>query len=212
MNAEELGLVIRGKEVHAFTSSITKESLIGEYSELFTGLGCFREPYDAQIESGTKPVIHPLRCVPISLQEKLKQKLDEMESEGVISKTDQPRDWVSSLVTVEKKDGSLRVCLDPRDLNQVIKREHFMIPTAQDVISQLGGKTILTVLDQKDSYWQVPETAKLFTFNTPFGRYSFQRMPFGISSASEVLQKRKVRERSKVSNMVFFVVFSYRSS
>ena len=68
-----------------------------------------------------------------------------------------------------------------------------MIPTAQDVISQLGGKTIFTVLDQKDSYWQVPltpETAKLFTFNTPFGWYNFQRMPFGICSVSEVLQKR----------------------
>ena len=47
--------------------------------------------------------------------------------------TDEPTDWVSSLVTVEKKNGSLRVCLDPRDLNLVIKREHFMIPTAQDV-------------------------------------------------------------------------------
>ena len=96
-------------------------------------------------------------------------------------------------MTVEKKDGSLRVCLDPRYLNQVIKCEHFMIPTAQDINSQLGGKTIFTVLDQKDSYWQVPlthETAKLFTFNTPFGQYIFQRMPFGISSASEVLQKR----------------------
>ena len=102
--------------------------------------------------------------------------------------TDEPTDWVSSLVTVEKKNGSLRVCLNPRDLNLVIKREHFMIPTAQDVISQLGGKTVFTVLDQKGSYWQVPltpETAKLFTFDTPFGGYSFQRMPFGICSASE---------------------------
>ena len=162
--SEELGLVLRGKEVHALTSPITNVSLIQEYIELFTGLGCFSKPYDAQIEPGAKPFIHPLRRVPISLQEKLKKKLDEMESEGVISKMDEPTDRVSSLVTVEKKNGSLRVYLNPRDLNLVIKREHFMIPTAQVVISQLGGKTIFIVLDQKDSYWQVPltpETAKL---------------------------------------------------
>ena len=113
--SEELGLVLRGKGVHALTSPITKESLIEEYSELLTGLGCFSEPYDAQIEPGAKPVIHPLRHVPISVQKKLKKKLDEMESEGVVSKTDKPTDRVSSLVTVEKKSGSLRVCLDPRD-------------------------------------------------------------------------------------------------
>ena len=84
-------------------------------------------------------------------------------------------------------------CLDPRDLNKVIRREHFMIPTARDVVSQLGGKKFFTVLDRKDSYWQVPltpRTSELFTFNTPFGRYSFLRMPFGICSASKVLQKR----------------------
>ena len=67
------------------------------------------------------------------------------------------------------------------------------IPTAQDVVANLGNKCLFTVLDQKDSYWQVPlspASVELCTFNTPFGRYSFQRMPFGICSASEVLQKR----------------------
>ena len=81
-------------------------------------------------------------------------------------------------MTVEKKDGSLRMCLDHCDLNLVVKHEHFMIPTAQDVVSQLGGKTIFRVLDQKYRYWQVPftpETAKLFTFNTPFVVWYFQR-------------------------------------
>ena len=72
--------MIRGKEVHALTSPITKE------------LGLFSKPFDAQIKPGAKPVIHPLRRTLISLQEKLKKKLDGMESEGVISKTDEPTD------------------------------------------------------------------------------------------------------------------------
>ncbi|XP_033114347.1 uncharacterized protein LOC117114765, partial [Anneissia japonica] len=61
-----------------------------------------------------------------------------MEKRGVIRKVDKPTDWVNSLVIVEKRDGSLRLCLDPRDLNKAIKREHHMIPTGMDVVSQLS--------------------------------------------------------------------------
>ena len=123
----------------------------------------------------------------------MKEKLDQMECDSIIAKVDKPTDWVNSLVIVEKKDGSLRLCLDPKDLNKVIKREHFQIPTFEDVVSRLGEKKYFTVLDQKDSYWQVPlseESSYMCTFNTPFGRYRFVRMPFGICSASEVLEKR----------------------
>ena len=75
----------------------------------------------------------------------------------------------------------------------MIRRKHFQIPTFEEVVSRLGGKKYFTVLDQKDSYWQVPlseESSYMCTFNTLFGRYRFLRMLFGICSASEVLQKR----------------------
>ncbi|XP_033098233.1 uncharacterized protein K02A2.6-like [Anneissia japonica] len=69
-----------------------------------------------------------------------------------------------------------------------------MIPTIEDVLSiKLSGKKLFTHIDMKDAYWQVPLTessSKLCTFNTPFGRYSFNRLPFGLCSASEVVQKR----------------------
>ena len=75
-----------------------------------------------------------------------------MERDEIIAKVDKPTNWVNSLVIVEKKDGSLRLCLDPKDLNKVIRREHFQIPTFEDVFSHLGGKKYFAVLDQKDSY------------------------------------------------------------
>ena len=114
-----------------------------------------------------------------------------MEKHKVIQKVNKPTDWVHNLVIVEKKDGSLRLCLDPRELNKAIKRENFQIPTVEDVICRLSGKKVFTVIDLKDTFWQVPlseESASLTTFNTPFGRYFFKRMPFGLCSA--VLQKR----------------------
>jgi len=93
-------------------------------------------------------------------------------------KRDDPIEWVSSLLCVEKKDGSLRVCLDPKDLNRAIQREHYAIPTFEDVSAKLCGKSLFSVIDMRDGFWQVQldeESSRLCTFNTPFGRYSFCR-------------------------------------
>ena len=152
------------------------------------------------IEECADPVIQPPRRVPHGLQDRLKEKLDQMEHNRIISKTDEPAIWVNSLVTVEKKDCSLRLCLDPKDLNSVIRREHFEIPT----LGSLGGKKYFTVLDQKDSYWQVPlseESCYLCTPSTPFGRYGFLRLPFRICSASEVLEKRGYKVYGDMQDM-----------
>ncbi len=167
------------------------------YANVFEGLGKFPgEEYHIELKPNAVPVIHPPRRVPQALQNRLKETLDRLETNKIISKVNKPTDWVQSLVIVEKPNGSLRLCLDPRDLNKVIKREHHLIPSAEDIISRLEGKKLFTVLDLKDGFWQVPldsESSKLCTFNTPHGRYKFNRMPFGIASAPEVFQKRNER-------------------
>ena len=94
---------------------------------------------------------------------------------------------------MKKKDKKLRICLDPKPLNAVILREHYVIPTPNDVQFKLSGNTLFTVIDMKDAYWHVKLTtgsSYLTTFHTPWGRKRFLRMPFGISSASEIMQKR----------------------
>ena len=106
---------------------------------------------------------------------------------------DRPTPWVNSLVIVEKRDGSLLLCLDPGDFNKAIRREHHRIPTAEDVASRLSGKKLFSIVDEKDGFWQLrldDESSHLCTFNTPYGRYRFKRMPFGISSAPEVFQNK----------------------
>ena len=100
-----------------------------------------------------------------------------------LSKTDVLEEFLGVFTGLGKFD----LCLDPKDLNSVIRREHFQIPTFQDVVSCLGGKKYFTVLDQNDSYWEVPLSEESSYLCTPFDRYHFLRMPFGISSASEVL-------------------------
>ncbi|CAC5396265.1 unnamed protein product [Mytilus coruscus] len=167
---------------------------VKSFPKVFTGLGCLEKPYHIKIDSSVNPVINPPRKIPAALQERLKGTLKEMEDKEVIRKVDEPTDWVNSLVVVEKpKTGKLRICLDPRNLNKAIKREHFALPTIEDITTRLTGAKYLSKLDCNNGYWQLrmdKESQLLTTFNSPFGRYCFLRMPFGIKSAQEVFQKR----------------------
>ena len=125
-----------------------------------------------ELNPGAQPVVDPPRRVPQALYEPLREKLKKLEEQGVIASVDEPTDWVNSLIITEKRDGSLRLCLDPKQLNKNIRREHFQIPTFTEVSTQLGGARLFTILDQKDSYWQVEldeESSKLCSFNTPSG-------------------------------------------
>ena len=93
----------------------------------------------------------------------------------------------------EKKNGAFRLYLNPKNLNEAMKREHTHIPMPEEVQTQQAGKTVFSVFDMRDSYWQVKlsEDSSCYTMlRTPWGRKRFLRMPFGIYSVSEVLQKR----------------------
>jgi len=116
-----------------------------------------------------------------------------MVQNGVLVQRDEPTDWVSYLVVVQKSTGQLRICLDPRDLNCAIKLEHFIIPTFADIAPKLHGKRIFSVIDMKDGFWHIrldEASTKLCTFNSIFGRYFYTCLPFGIASAPEVFQKK----------------------
>ena len=74
-------------------------------------------------------MVYAPRRLPFALRDRLKSELDKDESLGVIVKVDEPTDWVNFITIVEKKKGSLRICLDPRDLNKALIREHYSCPT-----------------------------------------------------------------------------------
>ena len=108
----------------------------------------------------------------------------------------EPTPWISSMVAVPKSDGRLRICLDPKDLNQAIQREYYPLPTIEEIATRLYGAKVFTVLDVRNGFWHIPlddESSLLTTFNAPFGRYRWRRMLFGISSAPEVFQRRMQR-------------------
>ena len=83
--------------------------------------------------------------------------------------------------------------LDPKDLNRALQRENYPMPTIEEVASRLHGAKVFPLLDVSNGFWHVvldAESSFCTTFNTPFGRYRWKRMPFGIRSAPEVFQRK----------------------
>ena len=125
----------------------------------------------------------------MSVREQLKSELQRLTERDILATVTAPTPWVSSLVVVPEKDGRLRLCLDPKDLNQAIQREHYPLPTIEDVATCLHGAKVFTKLAVRNGFWHVKlddSSSDLTTFNTPFGRYRWKRMAFGIRSAPEV--------------------------
>jgi len=115
-----------------------------------------------------------------------------MLAEGVIVKVTEPTEWCSPMVTVRKKNGQLRICTDFRQLNHAVERELFQIPTFEDITAMMQGATVFSLLDCSSGYWQLPvekESQPLLTFTSPFGRFSYTRLPFGLKSAPEIFQR-----------------------
>ena len=118
-----------------------------------------------------------------------------MEQQGIIIKVTegQPTDWVDSLVYQRKKNGKLRICLDPKDLNKAIKRDYHVTRTVEEILPKLNGAQYFSILDAKCGYWNVEldeESSFLTTFISPFGRYRLLRMPFGLRMSQDIFQAR----------------------
>ena len=172
-----------------------KEDLIAQYPECFNGIGKFEGKYHITLDPAVPPVIHSPRRVPISMKDDIKRELDDMAAQGIIAKVKEgePTAWVNSLVYRRKANGSLRICLDPKDLNKAIRREHHVTTTLEEILPKLSGAQVFSIVDVKCGYWNVEldeESTYLTTFNSPFGRYRFLRMPFGLKMSQDVFQAK----------------------
>ena len=186
---ETLNLVSRINAVEG-----PKQAVIGKYSHLFRGLGTMEGEYNIELREDAKPFIQTTpRRVALPLQSKVKAELERMERLGVISPVDEPTDWCAAMVVVPKADGKVRICVDLTKLNESVKRERHILPSVEQTLGQLAGSKVFSKLDANSGFWQIKlsrESALLTTFITPFGRFCFNRLPFGITSAPEHFQKR----------------------
>lgn len=200
----ELGLLQRINSVE----QVDVEQFILKNKEVFSGYGRFPDKCSIEVKDGAKAVSKSPRRLPLSIRSKVQSTLKQMENRGIISKVDVPSDWAHNMVVVEKKDNSLRICLDPKELNECIKDEHFIIPKFEDFRTEMRGMKYFTVLDLIEGFWQVElteESKKLTVFTTPFGCYQFNVLPFGIKVAPEKFQKLNTKYFGDLSGTFIYI-------
>ena len=141
-----------------------------------------------------KEDVQPIRQMPYRLphayRELVRKELDEMEDEGIIEKS--TSEWASPIVLVGKNDGTMRMCIDFRRLNEVAPMDAYPMPRVDELLDKLGGAEYITTLDLCRGYWQVPMeefSRPLTAFTTPFGLFQCRVMPFGLNGAPATFQR-----------------------
>ena len=176
-------------------AEVSKENLIDEFSDVFDteiGLKTMNgDPMKIEMESNAVPfAIHAARAIPFAYREKVKEKLDQMEKDGIIkSMEEKASDWCHPMVVVGKKNGDVRICTDLTKLNKYVKRPVYPTKTPKEAVQNISTKArYFSVFDAKQGYWQMPlheESQHLTAFLTPWGRYCYLRAPMGLSSTGD---------------------------
>ena len=152
-----------------------------------------RLPPDREVEFTIDlvPGISPISKAPYRMAlteiKELKEKLQELLDKGFIQPSASP--WGALVLFVKKKDGSMRLCIDYRELNKLTIRNKYPLPQIDDLFDQLQGTQVFSKIDLRSSYHQlrvkeddIPKTA----FRTRYGHYEFLVMSFGLTNALAV--------------------------
>ena len=183
-----LQLLYRANGIHSGANDIRKQ-----FPKVFSGLGNLGGEYQIKLKEGAVPhTLYTPRNVPIPMRGKVKEEIDRMVAMGVILPVHDP----TGMVVVPKQSGAVRICVNLKPLNQSVLREPHPIPNVDETLAQLTGARVFSKLDANSGFWQIPlakESRPLTTFITPFERYCFNKLPFGISSAPKLFQRRMNR-------------------
>ena len=191
---------------------LTKQDILDVYSDVFTGIGKFPGmPYKFQLKENAKPMRHAPRKVPIHLQDAFHKEIRNFKQLGILEETKDVTEWVNSFVIVEKKvpvnsckiptnsnssqghSKKLRICLDPRDLNEALEREPYYTQSIEEIMAKFHGMTRFTIADFNKGYWMVeldPESRKYTTMAFDIGRFQWTRLPMGSVVVQDIFQRK----------------------
>ncbi|XP_053956201.1 uncharacterized protein K02A2.6-like [Anastrepha ludens] len=144
------------------------------------------------LDPAIKPVKQPVRRIPIALERKVEDKLNEPLAKDIIEPVTGPCGWVSPIVAVFKEGGEIRLCVDMRRANQAVLRENYPLPTFDSIMTKLKEAKFFSRLGLKWAYHQLEleeSSREITTFITHKGLFRYKRLMFGISSAPEIFQR-----------------------
>ncbi|XP_077531154.1 uncharacterized protein LOC144143244 [Haemaphysalis longicornis] len=167
------------------------QEIIHEYSLIFSDLPGKTDLVQCPLNlTSDKPVHVPQYPLPLALHETIENEVQEMLDMGIIEKSQSP--YNAPMVAIKKPDGTLRLCIDFRELNKVLVSDCEPIPRIDVVLALAGKKKFFSKFDFTKGYWQVPMTAdsrEKTAFSSLSGLYHFRYMPFGIKTAPAVFAR-----------------------
>ena len=184
---------------------LRKEDILETYTDVFTGIGKFPgPPYKFQLKLNPKLARHTPRRVPIHLQEAFHQEIRNLECLGILEPVKEVTEWVNSFIIVKKKADpqsnpevvpkkKLRICLDPRDLNEALEHEPYYTRSIKEILGKFHGMKKFTIADFNKGFWMVelhPESHKLTTMALDIRQFQWTRLPMGCVVVQDVFQRK----------------------
>ena len=146
--------------------------------------------FSIDLVPGTKPVsMAPYRMSASELAE-LKKQLEDLLDKKFVRPSVSP--WGAPVLLVKKKDGSMRLCIDYRQLNKVTIKNRYPLPRIDDLMDQLVGARVFSKIDLRSGYHQIKvkdEDMQKTAFRTRYGHYEYKVMPFGVTNAPGVFME-----------------------
>ncbi|KAL7647064.1 UNVERIFIED_CONTAM: hypothetical protein RMT77_002321 [Armadillidium vulgare] len=136
------------------------------------------------------PVCCPVRRLQGPILYEVEKVCQQLEADGIIRKSFSP--YSAPVVPVRKPDGSMRLCIDYRKLNEITKGDSFPIPNLTDTLFSLQGRKYFSTIDLIKGYYQIEmeeESIEKTAFSTPLGHWEFMRMPFGVKNGPATFQR-----------------------
>jgi hypothetical protein len=165
------------------------ESLPKLSKEAHIDAGPLYDGHTIPLEPGHKPPVRPIyRLSPLEFEE-LKKQIKELLALGFIEPSRSP--YAAPVLFVQKKDGSLRMCIDYRALNKLTVKNKYPLPLIDDILNRLCGCTHFSSIDLRSGYYQLritPEDMPKTAFRCPLGHYQFTVLCFGLTNAPATFQ------------------------
>jgi hypothetical protein len=177
-----------------------------DYIEEFNAYN--REVVHLEVRDDAEPKQFPARRVPLALQARTFAELQEMQKNGIIEPVTEPTRWCHPMIVTPKPNGRLRVCMDPRYLNQYLVRAIHPFPDMEEIFTQIRGATIFSKIDLTHGFWNLrldPASSDLCVFATPWGRFRYLRLPFGVAPAPEVFHRVVADVIRGLPNVVHYI-------